>query len=111
MNKAAATATRSPFSKRILRLFEISIAREVRPRSRDSCGSAVLCAGELAADPPGVLDVALHLLDQLVDLGVGALSPQALDEGDPEDLAVEVFFAIDQVGLDQDSPAALEGRA
>ena len=57
-----------------------------------------------------LLDVAVHLLDQFLDLVVRALAAQALDEGDPQGLAVEVLFVIDQVGLDQDPPAGLEGR-
>jgi hypothetical protein len=53
----------------------------------------------------------VHLVNQLLDVGVVALAPQALDEGDAEGPAVEVLLAVDQVGLDQDSPPALEGRA
>src|SRR5262249_14311392 len=66
---------------------------------------------EPGADALGVLNVDLHLGDQVLDPGEALLAAQALDEGDAQGAAVEVFFAVDQVGLDQDPPAGLEGRA
>src|SRR4051794_9036410 len=71
----------------------------------------LLGRGEARAYPLRVLYVLVHLVDQLLNVGVVALAAQALDEGDAQSVAVEVLFAVDQVGLDQDAAAALEGRA
>src|SRR5215218_6169095 len=63
-----------------------SLVRLISLKSRAPGGSRPL---ESSTDAPGVLDVPVHLLDQLVDLVVGALAAEALDEGDAEGLAVE----------------------
>src|SRR6476469_775483 len=65
---------------------------------------------ESSTDALGVIDVAVHLLDQLLDLVVGTLAAQPLDEGDAQGLAVEILAVVDQVGLAQDPAAALESR-
>src|SRR5689334_3093317 len=65
---------------------------------------------EASTDALGVLDVDAHLGDQLLDAGEAPLTAQTLDESHAQDPAVEVLLAVDQVGLDQHSPPALEGR-
>src|ERR1700733_3688132 len=65
---------------------------------------------EASTDALGVLDVAAHLRDQPLGVGEALLPPQPLDEGDPQSAAVEVFVAVDQIGLDQDPATALESR-
>src|SRR5207245_1217626 len=57
------------------------------------------------------LDVAVHLSDQLLDARKAPLAAQPLDEGDPKLATVEVALVVDQIGLDQLTAAALEGRA
>ena len=58
----------------------------------------------LAAQLPGLLDVALHLLDQRVDRIEPPLAPQSGQEVDPQDLPVQVDVAVEQEGLDQHRP-------
>src|SRR5829696_9423291 len=70
-----------------------------------------LRSAERGADLARLRDVALHLCDQLLGRGEAPLAPQPPDEGNPQLAAVEVLVAIDQVGLDQEPPPCLEGRA
>ena len=63
------------------------------------------------ADLARLLDVAVHLRDQLVDRVEALLAPHPLQERDPQRLAVEVAVEVDQVGLDQQAAAGLERRA
>src|SRR4249919_3494860 len=49
---------------------------------------------EASTDALRLIDIAPHLNDQIVDAGEALLPPQALDEGDPQRAAVEVFVAV-----------------
>src|SRR3954467_4176660 len=66
---------------------------------------------EASTDALRVLDIEAHLGDQLLDAGEALLAAQALDEGNPQVGAVEIALEVDQVGLDQHAPPALEGRS
>src|SRR6185503_19670111 len=52
----------------------------------------------------------MHLRDQFIDPWKAPLAPQAADEGDAKNLAVEVALEVDQMGLDEQSTPRLEGR-
>ena len=73
--------------------------------------SGALRAREASTELAGLLDVAVHLRDQVLDPGEALLAPQPLDEGDPQGLPVEVLVEVDEVGLDQQPAPGLEGRA
>ena len=66
---------------------------------------------KLAQSVTRLLDVAMHLRDQVLDAREPPLAAQPLDERDPQRPAVEVAVEVDQVGLDQHPAAGLEGRA
>src|SRR6478609_6341960 len=70
-----------------------SLVRPIAKKRRAPGGSRPL---EASTDAPGVLDIALHLSDQVLGTGEALLTAQSLDEGDPQRLPVEVFIAVDQ---------------
>src|SRR3954468_18412537 len=67
-----------------------------------------LCRGYgLGQNHLRIRDIQLHLRDQILDSTEALLPPQARHEGHPQLLPVEVFVAVDHVGLDQHAPARL----
>src|SRR4051812_40610688 len=62
-------------------------------------------------DGPGLLDIAAHLLDEVVDAREAPLAAQPLEELDRELFAVQIAVPVDQVGLDELMAAGLELRA
>src|ERR1700722_4702878 len=65
----------------------------------------------LAEQLPGLRDVAVHLLDQLLHRAEALLAAQAGDELDGDRLAVQVEVAVDQMDLDQHRPPGAERGA
>src|ERR1700729_2403876 len=78
---SATTATKAEMNGTRRRIGRI-IAPRAASRLRSTAAGGGL--GEVGADPPRFLDVAVHLLDQRVDAFVGDLVAQLLDEGDAQ---------------------------
>src|SRR5581483_3404493 len=66
---------------------------------------------EASTEPARLLRVAAHLRDQVLDARKAPLAAKAGDERDAQALAVEVAVEVEQVGLDEEPAAGLEGRA
>src|SRR5829696_2181002 len=69
---------------------------------------AALHLAGCGTDLAGLIHVAAHLGDQVVDRLEPLLAPQPLQEGDTQRLAVQITVEIQQVGLDQQPAAGLE---